>query len=248
MNDTTPLSHSERVEAEVCPACNAHRAKEERYWNRQSFWQKLGTIFTFFAFAAAAIYACFAHQQVAQMVEANKWTRLMLVGTQAAQIEMDFTLSPSGEFRVGLANVGHIAATNVRVRIEATRQRIADSTIIETPAVLNYSRQFLNPVPAGDFKVWTLPWRPRELTTKDEWPKEWPGPETLAFDGELSYQNGLGDDVHQTLCQKWIPRFSIKYKLQGMGGGGLIPCSDFENAIRATQEQEKRAENGADRP
>jgi hypothetical protein len=70
MKKTTPLSHSERVDADICPACNRHRVEEEHYWERQAFWQKWGTIFTFFAVGAAAVYACFAYQQVTEMRKA----------------------------------------------------------------------------------------------------------------------------------------------------------------------------------
>ena len=71
VRETTSLSHVERAEAEICPTCNEYRAKEYAHWNRQTFWQRLSTIFTGLAFAAAAIYACYAHQQVAQAIAAN---------------------------------------------------------------------------------------------------------------------------------------------------------------------------------
>lgn len=61
MKRTTFLSHIERVEAEICPACNRHRAKEESHWKAQTFWQKLGTVFTGLAFGAATVYAVFTY-------------------------------------------------------------------------------------------------------------------------------------------------------------------------------------------
>jgi hypothetical protein len=59
-----------------------HRAKETEYWKKQVFWQRLTTWVTGAAVLVAAIYACFAHQQVTAMRDAVSKSQDLVTKTQ----------------------------------------------------------------------------------------------------------------------------------------------------------------------
>jgi hypothetical protein len=48
------------------------------FWKGQDFWQAVGAIATVFAFIAAAIYACYAHQQVQAMKDTINQTQKLV--------------------------------------------------------------------------------------------------------------------------------------------------------------------------
>jgi hypothetical protein len=65
--ETASLHDNPSLPANTAPGHDEHCAAEERYWKRQVFWQATGAIATIFAFAAAALYVCYAKQQVGEM-------------------------------------------------------------------------------------------------------------------------------------------------------------------------------------
>ncbi|HTJ09783.1 MAG TPA: hypothetical protein VL393_08875 [Candidatus Binataceae bacterium] len=69
---TSPLTQLPRVPIDIPPNDDQHRAKEEAYWEWQTFWQKVTALAAIGAFLSAAIYACYAHRQVTAMQEANR--------------------------------------------------------------------------------------------------------------------------------------------------------------------------------
>jgi hypothetical protein len=63
---TTGLYNNPRQPTYIAPDPEEHRAAEQTYWKRQVCWQAVGAIATILAFGAAAVYAHYAKQQVAQ--------------------------------------------------------------------------------------------------------------------------------------------------------------------------------------
>ncbi|MBV8055922.1 MAG: hypothetical protein JO071_11845, partial [Deltaproteobacteria bacterium] len=83
-----PPSNVERTPATKATNNDQHSSKEEEYWDRQVFWQRLTTIFTGFAFLAASVYAYFAFQQVDMMQKTLQQTIRVAdaAATQAAAL------------------------------------------------------------------------------------------------------------------------------------------------------------------
>jgi|ERR1700722_9216069 len=216
--------------------------------------QALLCLFTLGAFIAAAIYAHIARLQrdsmdntFHQIEQQTTLMRQQLVGTQAAVLEFGMTLNDVGEFVSGLSNVGHVSATNIEWKVEATRGTLPAGTSIGVPLVFSETFPGISPNrPVTRTRL--LPWRPTELSNPTGWSPEWPGKHTYILRAEVSYGNGFGDRVTHHACQVWLPRFMIVYKQQASGGGGLMPCDDLQTAIKSVLEQEKRASAGADRP
>jgi hypothetical protein len=113
MRTTAPLSHAERVEADICPACNRHRAEEESHWNRQTFWQKWGAIFTGLAFVAAGVYAYYAFRQVDAMNKAlaiSEGARLAITDIRPRGLG-----TPVGAIVLQVRNVGRSPAQKINI-------------------------------------------------------------------------------------------------------------------------------------
>jgi len=213
-------------------------------------------IATTLAFVAAAIYAFIAHRQLSAsnsqlktmqdtLGEFQKQTKLMkqqLVGSQGALLTLTLGLTDKGELNVGLANDGHVNATNVHFELEVTPETISDERPLDKS--ISYEPTDIPPVKGGESWVrsWFLPWRPIQLSDKKEWPSNWPGNRTFLIRGKFSYQNGFGDEMRVDFCRKWLPAFTITTKAQSSGGGGLLPCDDFRTAIHSLLEQERAAE------
>ena len=189
-------------------------------------------------------------KQSAEMQKQTTVMRQQMVGSQAATLETVFQFIQSGEFIANLTNDGLVSATGVHIHGHAQRLRLTDGIRIGD------SFPFDDTFPIIASKgvqrpSWILPWHPRELTYKQEWPAGWPGRESFSFEGEITYQNGFGDGIRDTFCQKWLPRYTIQFKSGGLqigGGGSLVPCRNFDQRVRLTLGAEKQAENGADRP
>ena len=67
--ETAGLNQVPSMPTHVCPACGEYHTSEQKYWQKQVFWQRISAIATVLAFAAAFVYAYFAHQQVDAMRE-----------------------------------------------------------------------------------------------------------------------------------------------------------------------------------
>jgi hypothetical protein len=210
---------------------------------------------TWLAFIAAAIYAGIAARQASIMNQTygqiEKQTTLMrqqMVGTQAAALETVWTFVPSGQFIANVTNDGLVSATGVHIHGHA--QRLRDG--VRVGDSFPFDETFPIIAPKGVQRPsWILPWHPRELMYKQEWPAGWPGRESLSFEGEITYQNGFGDGMRDTFCQKWLPRYFIQFKAGGYSTGGgdiLVPCRNFDQMVRSILEAEKQAENGAEHP
>jgi hypothetical protein len=219
--------------------------------------QVLLAVGTWLAFIAAAIYAGIAAHQANIMNQTygqiQKQTTLMrqqMVGTQAAALETVFQFTQSGQFIVNVVNDGLVSATGIHIHGQAERLRLTDGSRIG--GSFPFDETFPIIPPKGVQRPsWFLPWHPRELPDKQEWPAGWPGRESFTFEGEITYQNGFGDKIRNTFCQKFLPRYTLLFKSGGLsvgGGGTLEPCRNFDQRVRSILEAEKQAERGADRP
>ncbi len=189
-------------------------------------------------------------RQSAEMQKQTTVLRQQMVGTQAAALETVLTFVPSGELTINVINNGLVSATGVHIHGQAQRLRSADGVRIGDSFPLDETFPIIaakgRPSPS-----WFLPWHPREFIYERGWPVGWPGRETFSFEGEITYQNGFGDGIRDTFCQKWLPRYTIQFKSGGLqisNGGALVPCRNFDRTVRMILEAEKQAENGADRP
>jgi hypothetical protein len=185
--------------------------------------------------------------QSAEMQKQTTVLRQQLVGSQAASLDIVLTFVPSGDLTINLINNGLVSATGVHIHGQAQRLRLPDGVRIGNSFPLDETFPIIAPK-GRQSPSWALPWHPRELTYKPGWPAGWPGRETFSFEGQIAYQNGFDTGIRDTFCQKWLPRYSIQFKLMESGGGGLVPCRNFDQSIRSTLEAERNAENGADRP
>lgn len=106
-----------------------HRAAEERYWKKQVCWQAVGVIATILAFGAAAVYACFAHQQVGEMrrataaaqesVDALRSSYRPWVGIYGpVALELPLTDPMWRPLTFNVQNSGQSPALNVAVRMD----------------------------------------------------------------------------------------------------------------------------------
>ena len=150
-----------------------------------------------------------------------------------------------------MPNMGHVTATDVHLSVDASQQRISDGHIIGQSYHFNQSIRPIPPGTGADPFKWISPWYLTETERNEggRWAPDWPGKRTFVFSALLTYNNGFEKAEPIKVCKKWLPGYTIHYKEQTSGGGGgLVDCSLFENTIQSTKEQEKKAENGADRP
>lgn len=186
-----------------------------------------------------------AHDTLVEIQKQTILSRQQLVGTQGALLELHLDVNPDGETFAELLNIGHVTATNIHFRLEVTRQNLPSETPIGTPIVFEWPIPPIKADPASYWaKNWPLPWIPKRLTERQEWPKGWPGKETLMIRGRFSYQNGFGDGKTEEFCRQWLPGYTIVTKTGSPNGagGGLIPCENFRALIRAILEKERQAE------
>jgi hypothetical protein len=232
----------------------ADRVHARTYRRNNFIVQVILTVGTWLAFIAAAIYAGIAARQATIMNQTygqiQKQTTLMrqqMVGTQAATLETLLTFVPSGEFTINVINDGLVSAIDVHIHGQA--QRLRDGVRIGESFPLDETLPIVAPKQRQS-PSWLLPWHPR-VAYPQVWPAGWPGRETFSFQGEITYQNGFGDEIRDTFCWKWLPFYFIQFRVGGYSTGGgnlLVPCRNFDQRVRATLEAEKQAENGADRP
>lgn len=193
-------------------------------------------------------YTQVANNTFNQIQQQTTLMRQQLVGSQGAVLlPSPLTFNSVGQLAAGLQNIGHVTSTIDSFQVEASKETIKDSTRIGSSIVFE---PVVDPIASerGFSKTWQLPWRPAQLTDKPVWPKGWPGKYTYEFRLIVTYENGFGDKLHLNFCQKWLPGFSIQYKLQSSGGGGMYDCDVFQQSIKSVLEQERKAEQGADRP
>jgi uncharacterized membrane protein YgcG len=189
-------------------------------------------------------------KQSAEMQKQTTVLRQQMVGTQAAALVPVFQFVPTGQFIINVDNDGLVSASGVHIHGQAQRLRLTDGKRYGDP--FPFEEKFPIIAPKGrQAPSWFLPWHPRELMDNKEWPAGWPGRESFTFEGEIRYQNGFGDEIRDTFCQKYIPRYFIQFKSGGLsmgGGGALESCRNFDQRVRSILAAEKQAENGADRP
>jgi hypothetical protein len=89
-------------------AADQHNTAEEKYWKRQVFWQATSAIATILAFITAAIYACFAHQQVAALNEATRVSNRPYV--QISSANWTYTDNQPSGMELYLNNAGNTPA------------------------------------------------------------------------------------------------------------------------------------------
>jgi hypothetical protein len=234
-----------------------------RTWKKLETSEKISHIISFITLLALTFYAGYtvkiyrANHDAAKSAqetlgEIQKQTTLMrqqVVGTQAAILQLDISFGEDGRLGISLNNLGRVTADLVQFQIEATKGELPGGK--PTGAPITFSPPVSTIQAQGAFiRDWTLPWRPKQLSADagQKWPQGWPGKVTYIFRSKYSYQDGFGDPAEQATCRAWLPRFTINYKLQGSGGGGLIACDDLATVIHSVQEQEKTAENGAEKP
>src|ERR1700733_15192274 len=125
-----------------------------------------------------------------QLTEMQKQTlinRQQLVGSQAAVLDFGTAFSDSGQLQVWLNNNGHVTATDIHFRLDATKNVIKTGMRIGTALSFEPSVAPIQPT-RGFNKTWSLPWQPAELGTHGKWPSGWPGTVTYTFWGSFSYQ------------------------------------------------------------
>jgi hypothetical protein len=193
------------------------------------------------------------NQMGKQSVEMQKQTNVLrqqMVGTQAAALETVFQFVPTGQFIINVANDGLVSAIGVHIHGQAQRLRLTDGGRYGDPFPLEEKYPVIAPK-GRQTPSWFLPWQPRESMDNKEWPAGWPGRESFTFEGEITYQNGFGEEIRDNFCQKYLPRYLIVFKAGGYstgGGGTLEPCRNFDQRVRSILEAERQAEHGADRP
>ena len=176
--------------------------------------------------------------------EVQQQTTLMrqqLVGSQEAVLDTGIVYNDgSHELTVQLINNGHVNATAIQVKIDASQQRIKDGTIVGK--AYHFEPQIPPIGGGGRSYVWTdksFPWNltERERQQGGSWPKDWPGNRTFVFRAEVRYQNGFADERHSVTCRQWLPGFTITYAAnRSSSGGGLYDCADIQSRIKAIQE------------
>jgi len=233
--DSQPEAPASRFELYIPPAAmhtyNASQNKNQR----MERW-KLGV--EILTLAAVIYYACVARGQLSSMEKAygeiqtqtgqiqqqTKLMRQQLVGSQAAVL----TFQPLGfnsphDLSLSISNDGHINALDVHIYVTATKESISGH-VLDTP------KHYSTVVPvvkaaAAWSGLWNLPWTFRQIGESGKWPVGWPGNETFEFKGTVVYDNGFGDIITVSLCQKWLPNFSIitinpLNRGKGSSGGG----------------------------
>ncbi len=191
--------------------------------------------------------AVVASNTLEEMKRQTFLSRQQLVGTEAAVLDLSVPYDDgSGVLTVQLSNNGHATAAKIHLSVDASQQKLQDGTLIGDPF---HFEPPVQPIPSGKGlgHTWTLPWHltERERQQGGHWPPDWPGKRTFVFRAEVTYQNGFGDEIRQEVCRQWLPGFSIDYRGQHFGGGGLYDCADIKAFIKSTLEQEKQAEKDA---
>lgn len=138
---TSPLGEIPRAPIDKPPNGDQHRAKEEIYWEWQTFWQKVTALSAIGAFVAATIYACFAHQQVTE-------SQRLAVSAHDQVVEAGNANKIASE--VAEAARDSAAAAKVAAQSAEATNRISQETlaITESPYVYNKS-EILNPLKVG---------------------------------------------------------------------------------------------------
>jgi hypothetical protein len=185
-----------RVPDEVHTTNGERHTKEAAYWDKQVYWQRIMAWATIFAFGAAAIYACIAHEQ-------NRLTRMILKGTQAADVEFNYSIfSPfryAQQMEVQFVNRGKISAMDFQGKIEVTRQTLPDRKVIRSDFYdLGGKGTYVSPSTANDF-----PLELRDFSDEDVDLCR-TGKEMITIRGRYAYDDGLGDRVERTFCAEFL--------------------------------------------
>ena len=223
-----------RVPDQVHTASSEHHVKEEVYWGGQVYWQRITALATIAAFAVAAIYAYFAHQQVARMQAANDLNTALLRGTQAATLLLGVNDDWEHD-AVGLVGIdqGKLMARALGGEIEIVRESFPDSHLLHRD---HYTF-------GGDITVQTLDTgrlsRSFQMVgfTKAEQDAIMDGREMVTVSGTVHYDNGLGETVTQSFCE-------ITVRVQRHFGFEECKATrQWLDAVRREQEGQKQKEN-----
>ncbi|MGB8063799.1 MAG: hypothetical protein WCF26_18035 [Candidatus Sulfotelmatobacter sp.] len=156
-----------------------------------------------------------AQDTFGQIQQQTTLMRQQLVGSQGAVLDLGIAEnSLPGDFFVQVTNSGHVTATDVHLKVDASQQVLKDGTLIGEPFHFELS---VPPIAAGRNwnHTWHQPWSLTEYERQQggHWAPDWPGKRTFVFRAEITYQNGFGDQVPtQRLCKQWLPGFSIDNK------------------------------------
>jgi anti-sigma-K factor RskA len=140
-------------------------SKQDSVYHSRNFWVQVAlTAFTAAAFAAAAYYACIAKRQwktmndtykeiqqqtiaaqstLAEVQQQTKMIRQQLIGTSAASIDIqveileDASSGPRIDFR--LLNIGHVIASNIRVKTEVQEIELPSMRLIREAGSFNFT-------------------------------------------------------------------------------------------------------------
>lgn len=177
----------------TCPRQLYDKTKDEA-WKKPI--ETLGVIVVLF-------YTLFAGYQSCQMREANTLTRLVLLATEAATLEIDFNTAWENQgVMLNVVNQGKLAATNLGGHIQITRERLPDYQIVARDEY-----DF-----GGDLVILPSSGRPAPLQrtfpmkgfSEKERQLVYGTKEIVIGRGSLTYNNGLNDTVSQSFCKVFI--------------------------------------------
>jgi hypothetical protein len=132
---TASLYYSQSKSEDISTDPSDHHAREKSYWKWQVFWQAVGAIATILAFAAAAIYACLAHEQLAAMQASLNQTIRMADSAATQARAMQDTL-PQMQAQASAARTAAAAAESQA----DSSKRQAEASVINAQAAKESAR------------------------------------------------------------------------------------------------------------
>jgi hypothetical protein len=199
------------------------------------------------------VASCQLKSMNGQLVEMRQQTilnRQQLVGAQAAMLDY---LTPTwetgeeeGKVSETLINRGLISAREVQFDITVIRERLSDFKPLEPPVPFHKGPEIIR---AGDKMVlgWHMPWKLAVISSPKgpsfpltDWPKEWPGTETIEINGVFKYNDGFDDVTTKRFCFRWLPMFSYAIGGRSQGIGGMPTCDDTVSTIQWSLAQRNR--------
>jgi hypothetical protein len=194
--ETSGLRYDERTFATIRAAADQHRAKEESYWNRQVFWQWITALATIAAFAAAAVYAYLAHEQV-------QLTSDSLRLTQRAYVNVSPPIGDAlgGTIVLPIDNTGRLPASPSKITTYTAREKFPVTTVIAVCRATGQNTLGIPPGRAVQFIDLPLPsWHPSERAAVQQ------RAEAIFIAVEISYGDGFADDG--TIVYQWCSQTS----------------------------------------
>lgn len=214
--------------------------KERQSYRKKNYAvQKILTIATVGAFIAAGIYAAIAARELDQIKkantlaqEANNLSRMLVSGTEGAQVPQPTVYMEQSELVLRFRNIGKVPALHLAGDIEISKHSLPDYKqigpgqkftieISQVPVVLGPSPQRF--IVAGFGKA-------------DAYEIE-QGRETITVRGAFTYDNGFGIMMPETFC---VTQMTVHYFKNAGQWSGWPDCQDMRSNLKMALPPDQR--------